>query len=45
MSACSKGLRDSPNFADRGQFAKWVAWATAYANNLDPLRELKPPPQ
>ena len=26
-------------------FAKWVSWATAYANNLDPLREIKPPPQ
>ena len=26
-------------------FAKWVAWAAAYANNLDPLREIKPPPQ
>jgi hypothetical protein len=24
------------------KFAEWVTWATAYANNLDPLRELKP---
>jgi len=30
-------------YAPDSQFAKWVAWATAYATKLDPLRELKPP--
>ena len=31
-------------YASDSQFAKWVTWATAYANKLDPLRELKPDP-
>ena len=31
-------------YAPGSPFAKWVAWATAYANNLDPLREIKPTP-
>jgi len=32
-------------YAPDSKFAEWVAWATAYANKLDPLRELKPSPQ
>jgi len=31
-------------YAPDSKFAEWVAWATAYANKLDPLRELKPDP-
>jgi len=32
-------------YAPDSRFAEWVVWATAYANKLDPLRELKTPSQ
>lgn len=31
-------------YAPDSKFAEWVTWATAYANKLDPLREVKPTP-